>query len=160
MDIVSNSTPLIALSKIDKFELLHDYFNRVYIPRAVYDEVVVRGGELYGSHEVAEADWIVVEDVDNKLAIESLSFFLGAGEAEAIIMAKEKKCPLIIDDGDGRKTAKTMGLQITGTVGFLLKAGMDGKLDVRHALDELNACGFRLSADVRDYVMAKIDREK
>ena len=47
MVAVSNSTPLIALSKIGKLGLLRDYFGQICIPKAVYDEVVVNGGILY-----------------------------------------------------------------------------------------------------------------
>lgn len=155
MTTVSNSTPLIALSKIGKIELLHEYFGQIYIPKAVYEEVVVNGGILYGAEEVAKADWIIVEDVGNTLAVESLSMYLDAGESEAIVLAKEKNGLLIIDDGDGRKAAKNMNIDITGTVGVLLKAGMDGKIDLRESLDELNACGFRLSEKVRDFVLDK-----
>ena len=155
MTTVSNSTPLIALSKIGKIELLHEYFGHIYIPKAVYEEVVVNGGILYGAEEVAKADWIIVEDVGNTLAVESLSMYLDAGESEAIVLAKEKNGLLIIDDGDGRKAATNMNIDITGTVGVLLKAGMDGKIDLRKSLDELNACGFRLSEKVRDFVLSK-----
>ena len=156
MVAVSNSTPLIALSKIGKLGLLRDYFGQICIPKAVYDEVVVNGGILYGAEEVKEADWINVEYVGNALAVESLSMYLDAGESEAIVLAKEKDCLLIIDDGDGRKAARNMNLTITGTVGILLKAGMDGKTDLRDSLDELNACGFRLSEKVRDFVLSKM----
>ena len=156
MTTVSNSTPLIALSKIGKIELLHEYFGQIYIPKAVYEEVVVNGGFLYGAEEVAKADWIIVEDVENVLAVELLSMYLDAGESEAIVLAKEKDCLLIIDDGDGRKAATNMDIDITGTVGVLLKAGMDGKIDLRESLDELNACGFRLSENVRDFVLSKV----
>jgi len=156
MTTVSNSTPLIALSKIGKIGLLREYFGQIFIPKAVYEEVVVNGGILYGAEEVAEADWIIVEDVKNAIAVESLSMYLDAGESEAIVLAKEKDCLLIIDDGDGRKTAKNMNISITGTVGILLKAGKDGKINLRESLDELNACGFRLSEKVRDFVLGKI----
>ena len=156
MATVSNSTPLIALSKIGKIELLREYFGQIYIPKAVYEEVVVNGGILYGAEEVAKADWIIVEDVGNALAVESLSMYLDAGESEAIVLSKEKNCLLIIDDGDGRKAARNMNVPITGTVGILLKAGKDGKIDLRDSLDELNACGFRLSEKVRDFVLSKI----
>ena len=156
MTTVSNSTPLIALSKIGKIELLHEYFGQIYIPKAVYEEVVVNGGILYGAEEVAKADWIIVEDVGNALAVESLSMYLDAGESEAIVLAKEKDGLLIIDDGDGRKAAENMNVDITGTVGILLKAGRDGKIDLRESLDELNACGFRLSEKVRNFVLSKI----
>ncbi len=155
MTTASNSTPLIALSKIGKIELLREYFGQIYIPKAVYEEVVVNGGILYGAEEVAKADWIIVENVENTLAVESLSMYLDAGESEAIVLAKEKDCLLIIDDGDGRKVARNMNITITGTVGILLKAGKDGKIDLRDSLDELNACGFRLSEKVRDFVLSK-----
>jgi predicted nucleic acid-binding protein len=157
MVAVSNSTPLIALSKIGKLNLLREYFEKISIPKAVYDEVVVKGGVLYGAEEVAEADWIMVEDVGNSLAVESLSIYLDAGESEAIVLAKENNCLLIIDDGDGRKTASNMNVDITGTVGILLKAGRDGKIDLRESLDELNACGFRLSDKVRDFILSKVE---
>ena len=157
MVAVSNSTPLIALSKIGKLNLLHEYFDQISIPKAVYNEVVVNGGLLYGAKEVAEADWIIVENVGNSLAVESLSVYLGAGESEAIVLAKEMDCLLIIDDGDGRKAASNMNMDITGTVGILSKAGKDCKIDLRDSLDELNACGFRLSDKVKDFILSKVE---
>ena len=56
MKVVSNSTPLIALSRINKFGLLKGYFGEVYIPKEVYEEVVTRGGNLFGAEEVASAE--------------------------------------------------------------------------------------------------------
>jgi predicted nucleic acid-binding protein len=35
MIVVSNSTPLIALSKVHRLRLLKDFFNKVWIPTAV-----------------------------------------------------------------------------------------------------------------------------
>ena len=64
--IVSNSTSLIALSKIGKFELLREYFGVVHIPKEVYDEVVTRGKNLFGAVEVKDAEWIKVEEVIKK----------------------------------------------------------------------------------------------
>jgi predicted nucleic acid-binding protein len=145
MNVVSNSTPLIALSRIHKFSLLKEYFGAVFIPKEVYEEVVTRGGDLFGAEKVASAEWIKVEDVKNRIAVDSLSIALDKGEAEAIVLAKEKDGMLIIDEGDGRRTAESLGLKITGTVGILLLASLDGKLNFKSALDELIAVGFRLS---------------
>jgi len=36
MNIVTNSTPLISLSKIGRISLLQDIFGKVFIPDAVY----------------------------------------------------------------------------------------------------------------------------
>ena len=145
MKVVSNSTPLIALLRINKFSLLKEYFGEVYIPKEVYEEVVTRGGNLFGAEEVESAEWIKVEKVKNRIAVESLSIALDKGEAEAIVLAREKDGMLILDEGDGRRTAESLGLKITGTVGILLLASADGKLDFKKAIDELIAVGFRLS---------------
>lgn len=52
---MSNSTPLIALSRIGKLELLREYFGEIHIPKEVYKEVVTRGGKLFGAVEVKNA---------------------------------------------------------------------------------------------------------
>ena len=101
MVVVSNSTPLIALSKIGLFELLKEYFGEITIPNEVYEEVVTRGSNLFGAREVSNSDWVKVVEAENKLAVDTLSVHLGKGEAEAIILAKEKNTLLLIDDRDG-----------------------------------------------------------
>lgn len=145
MTTVTNSTPLIVLSKINQLDLLKDYFGEIYIPEEVYDEVVRRGGNQAGSFEVASCTWIKVEPVKNRMAVETLSLTLDKGEAEAIVLSKEKESLLIIDDGAGRKTAELLGVKITGTIGILLLASKDGKLSLRKTMDELKSAGFRLS---------------
>lgn len=105
MDVVSNSTPLIALAKIQKLDLLKHFFGTVSIPQEVYDEVVTRGGPLYGADEVSRASWIRVVSVENRTAVDALSLTLDRGEAEAIALAREIDALLIIDDRDGRDAA-------------------------------------------------------
>ncbi|MDD3622944.1 MAG: hypothetical protein PHQ81_11125, partial [Methanofollis sp.] len=70
MNVVSNSTPLIALSRIQKLDLLKEYFSVVSIPEEVYNEVVTRGGVLYGATEVSQASWIHVVSVENRTAVD------------------------------------------------------------------------------------------
>jgi len=60
MIAVSNSTPLIALARIQRLELLHDFFQEIYIPEEVYDEVVRRGKDLPGAAEVEASSFIKV----------------------------------------------------------------------------------------------------
>lgn len=145
MVVVANSTPLIALSKLRLFRLLKEYFGEVAIPKEVYEEVVIRGGNLFGAKEVSNSNWIKVIEPENRIAVDSLSMHLGKGEAEAIILAKEKNTLLIIDDKDGRTMATNIGIQVTGTVGLLMLAAEDGKIDLKKTLEELIASGFRLS---------------
>ena len=49
--IVSNSTPLIELSKIRRLELLRDVYGTLVIPKAVYTEVVINGEGKPGAKE-------------------------------------------------------------------------------------------------------------
>ena len=41
--VVADSSCLIGLAQINKFELLRDLFIEVYLPHAVYDEVAIKG---------------------------------------------------------------------------------------------------------------------
>jgi len=43
MNVVSNSSPLISLGKLDMLFLLEKLYGKVIIMQAVYGEVVVRG---------------------------------------------------------------------------------------------------------------------
>jgi uncharacterized protein len=106
MIVVSDSTPLIALSIIGRINLLKDYFKEIYIPPEVYQEIVVLGDKRPGSNVVSSAGWIKVKEVENTVAVHSMAINLHKGESEAIILATEIDDLLIIDDGQARKTAK------------------------------------------------------
>jgi predicted nucleic acid-binding protein len=150
--IVSNAGPLIALAKIERFELLRKLFSELCIPQAVYNEVVVIGAGRAGANETEQAvgDWIEVQEVKDLVMVKSLLTKLGKGESEAIALALETKADLVLlDDYKARATAEFMGLNMTGTVGMLNKAQKEGLIsDLRPLLDELRARGFRLSDKV------------
>lgn len=89
MIVVSNSTPLISLAKIDRLDLLKAIFSRVQIPQGVYEEVVLEGEGLAGAREVSDAGWIETVEVSDKSAVEELKGELDKGESEAIVLAIE-----------------------------------------------------------------------
>ena len=96
MIVVSNSSPLIALAKIGKLYILKELFGEIIIPKAVWDEVVVKGKGKPGAEEVEKAEWIKVREVRDKLSVEVLKGEIEIGEAEAIILAKELNADLLI----------------------------------------------------------------
>ncbi len=57
MKVVVNATPLIALSLLDKLDLLPQLFDEIMIPTAVYEEVVIQGIGRPGAAVVADASW-------------------------------------------------------------------------------------------------------
>jgi predicted nucleic acid-binding protein len=89
--VLSDSGPLIALSKINYLHILYEFFEEIIIPQAVWIEVVEKGKERPGSKEVQDANWIIVNRVKNILGTEALKHEIGIGESETIILAKERR---------------------------------------------------------------------
>jgi len=119
--VVSNTTPLISLSKISKIELLKLIYQEIIIPEGVVEEYE-RGKNKKFYRDISKFDWIKVKKVENEKTFEFL-LDLDKGEAESIVLAKNIKADLlIIDELRGREFARLKGLTITGTVGVLLKA--------------------------------------
>ena len=161
--VVSNSTPLIALSQVNRLDIIKELFGSIIIPDAVFIEVAADKKGRAGKDEVSIAKWIRTMKVSNPLAADFLSVNLDPGEAEAITLSKEIKANLLLtDDKDGRKAVKSVDIPITGTVGLLLRYYKGKKEDFKLALDELIAKGFRLSE--QDYekflMMANKDQDK
>jgi predicted nucleic acid-binding protein len=121
--VLSDSGPLIALSKINYLHILNEFFNEIIIPQAVWMEVVEKGTERPGSKDVQDAHWILVNEVKDILGIEALKHEIGIGESETIILAKELKADIVlIDDRIAREIAISMGLNVTGTLAIIYEA--------------------------------------
>lgn len=89
--IISNASPLIALSNISQLELLEKLFQKIIIPKAVYQEVVEEGKGRIGSEEVKKAidKWIEVKEVKNSNEVKTLRAILDYGESEVIFWHKK-----------------------------------------------------------------------
>jgi predicted nucleic acid-binding protein len=64
--IVSNSSPLIHLAKMDQLNLLHEFFGEVAIPRAVYEECITEGKQREEIITLKNADWLHTYNVADK----------------------------------------------------------------------------------------------
>ena len=76
---------------------------------------------------------------------------LHSGEVEVMILAQETTIAdlVIIDDNAAKKTAKYLGLTITGTLGILLKAKQEALVNnVSSCIDELLKIGFYISDEI------------
>jgi len=154
--VVSNTTPLIGLASIQRFDLLQQLFGQLTIAQAVYDEAVVAGREIGGAkQEVALATWIRTMTVQDRLAVEVLLDDLDLGEAETIVLAREMGADwVLMDEKKARRKLTQLGLNKIGTVGILLKAKQLGLLPViRPDLERLSQQGFSLSQAVIDAVL-------
>ena len=143
--IITNTTPILSLLKIDKLDLLKELYGKVTVPNAVYQEIE-KGKHKPYYQDLKQVDWIKIEHIKNP---DSLTYFvdLDKGEAEVLILAKEQKVDLVIlDEIMGRRYAKQLGLNLTGTLGVLLKAKENGIINsIQEILTELTEKGTWLN---------------
>ncbi|MEW6104456.1 MAG: DUF3368 domain-containing protein [bacterium] len=150
MKVVANSSVLIGLSMIGRFEVLKRLYEAILIPDAVYQEIVIEGKGRFGCNEtyIAVKDgWIKRKKTRDSIAILSLLEYLHRGEAEAIILAKELSADLVLlDDPKARAIASHMGLKKIGIIGILQLALKQKILaDIKEDVNNLIKKGFRIS---------------
>ena len=150
MKVVSNSSTLIALARINHLDILEKVVKKLIIPPAVYDDIVIKGAGRPGSAEIRQAKWIEKRNVSDQEMVMRLNSILGLGESEAIALAKEIKADLIIlDDDKARKVALSEGLRISGLLAFLVQAKEKGIIErVKPLMDGLKLKGFFISENL------------
>jgi len=148
MIVVSDTSPITSLLQIDRAELLTRIYSEVLIPPAVRHELVV-------FHPVRPA-FIRTVPIVNPSECEKLLELMDAGEAEAIVLAKELGAEeLLMDDAAGRRLAQKQGLNVIGLLGVILESKGRGFVpSVRDLMDELESrAGFYVSEPVRNLIL-------
>ena len=148
MKIVSNSSPIIALSKIKRLDLIKDLFTSVYISEEVHREV-------YKVRKENSPTWIQVVKVKDRMAVAALDAIVDRGEAETIILAKEKDINLaLMDDRKGINIARRMNLdpiRTTTLIGIAYKKGLLS--DLKEELFNLRDKGYWIT----DYYIEQME---
>lgn len=170
MPIVSNSSPLIWLSKTGKISLLKHLFGEVIIPEEVYAEVVERGikegfGDALIVKECVNQGWMKVSRLserDLKLSrrIMEHASEIHKGEAHAILLAREANALLLMDESCGRAFAETWGIKVRGTIYVIYKALREGLLNRDEAKEVVSSMinkGFRIEPKLLTRILKQID---
>lgn len=125
--------------QIGRTDILESLFEKVIVPSAVVRECPSGIGPC------------VVEEIQNRALVDALNLQVDIGESEAVALAIENPgCILILDDKKARRVATSMGVQVVGTVGLILRAKRLGIVpSVTKVLDELDVVGFRMSGALR-----------
>lgn len=138
--IVSNASPLIMLLKTNKLSILKELFQKILVPPAVHKEITAK------KHEKSifdKLEWIEIRSARNTEVTTLLEKLIDRGEAEAIVLAKELKATLLIDDAKARKYAKLLNVEVIGTLGLLKIAKNHGLIpSVREAINDMLAEGY------------------
>ena len=144
--IISDTSCLIVLSKIEKLDLLKNLYHEILITSDVFQEF---GGSL--------PDWIIITEVKDKQKQKEIEERLDKGEASSIALALEiENTTLIIDEIKGRKIAQSFNIDIIGTIGIILLADKKGLIsDVTSLILRLVNKGFRLSDKLINKIIEK-----
>lgn len=153
MVVVSNTSPILNLAIIERLNLLRQQFGQIQISPAVLDELKIDENRP-GSQAIQGAissGWIQVQPIRNQPLVQLLKKTLDDGEAEAIALAVELQAEwTLLDERDGRKVAKSLGLQVTGILGILLRAKQSGELlSLQPVIQDLTQkAGFRIAPEL------------
>ena len=152
--VISNTSPIQYLYQVDALSLLPQLFGAVCVPEAVTAELQAGRQRNVFLPDLDTLPWLDVRPVQQP-ALLPLVTQLGDGEKEVLALGLEMPGSLLLlDDRDARRHASVLGLKVSGTLGVLLLAKEQGKLDaVRPILDRLNALRFRLHPTTRQTVL-------
>lgn len=137
--IISDASCFIILSKIGEIELLQKTYESVITTSVVATE--------FG---LPLPEWIEIRDPVSRVRQDALEQKIDRGEASAIALALETPSTgIILDDQKARKIAESLGLEVTGTIGVIIRAKLNGIIpSIRPVLDQIRNTNFRLSAEI------------
>lgn len=160
MIIVSDTSPINNLAAINQLHLLHQLYEKVLIPEAVFRELTDPNFPVAGATEVQTFDWIQTRSVSDRTLVEALGNELDIGEAEAIALAVEIQADrVLIDERRGRLIANRLNLRSTGILGILVEAKSKGLIpEVKPLLNALiNQAGFWVAEPLRNSVLELVN---
>src|SRR3989338_171250 len=139
--IVFDSSTAILMAKIGLLEALAGKL-KIIFPEAVREETAVKKDsfdsklimKLIGEKKIKVAK-------ASRLKADKLmkDFNMERGEAEALALAKEKKCMLATDDWPSIKACRLLGVKFATAIHFLIRSHEKGELGKERAMEKLKA---------------------
>lgn len=160
--IVSNTGPLISLEKLSQgYDFIRRLYEKIFIPPAVLSEVAegqFENPQAYLQHYDI-IDLIEVRAVSQPHALPEAER-LHDGETQAIRLALELQLPLLIEETVGRRVAQSVGIQISGIAGQIIKAFRQDVITATQARDKLNELfrAGRINRKIYETLLAAISR--
>ena len=149
MPAVPDASPLIALGKIERIELLSELYDQVLITPWVWEEAV-SVGKAMGARDAAlvekaaresQLTKIRLSPAETELAEQLKQTGTGAGEAEVLAVAKRRAALAILDDKAARAAAVGMEIDHVGTAGVLFESFIRRLIDYEQLLELMEKLG-------------------
>ena len=148
-DIVINTGPILALvAALGSLDILDSLYRHVVVSKEVDDEVLAGGSDSLGVVEYSVASFLSKKE--SRIRVNSyLANILDLGEASVIQTAlNENIATVCIDESSGRRIARLHGLNVTGSIGIILKAkslGFYKELDMTTLIERMRMHGVWIS---------------
>jgi predicted nucleic acid-binding protein len=141
--VVSDTTPLNYLVLINAIDVLPRLFDEIYVPPSVVSELdQPKTPHLVRQWAKSPPAWLTIVAPRSRLAS---TVALGAGEADALSLAKELGInEVLIDERRGRKIAEQEGMTPLPTLAILERAAAENLLELHVAVDQLQRTNFRV----------------
>ena len=155
--MICNTGPLIALSMIDRIDILRHLFKLIAVPEAVHKEILEGGITNAGLANYRKIKWIKVKILSSP-ADPLLETSLDSGEAAVIELAGELNANFVLlDERKARKIARTVyGLHVIGSARVLVEAKRRGLLrNVGVALKAMRDGGYWIGDSIVDVALKK-----
>ena len=91
MIVVSDTSPILNLTRIGRLELLPQLYRQVLIPSAVFAELTVSELDPTPVIDPVSMPWLIIAIAEDRNRVQELRKNLDAGEAEAIVLAIERR---------------------------------------------------------------------
>lgn len=145
--VIADTSCLIVLDQIGEISILEKIYSEIWITPEIREEF---NGVI--------PEWINITEVKDKKSQRLLELDLDKGEASAIALGTEtENCLLVIDEKKGRTIAKKLGLQITGTLGIIVKGKKLGVIEsVRDVLEKLEKYNFWISESLKKKILKEV----
>lgn len=154
-DVISNTSPLLYLYRIEADNWLPELFDEIWTPDAVRNELLEGKSRGYDVPDPADYSWLTIVNPQST-PFEWLASDLGAGELAAMALALENPDrTVLLDDMLARRTAQAAGLHVWGTLRILLEAKAHGLSDrIEPYVNRLTEAGMWISTGVRQRILA------
>lgn len=142
--VIANTSCLILYSKIGLTSILHSLYTDVIVTSEVANEF----GELL-------PDWISIQFAKPTNISMFENYNLGIGELTSLALALElKNSTVILDDDKAKKIAKSFNLDVTGSLGIIVKAKEKNIIpNVRDVLSKIKATDFYLPPPLENLIL-------
>ena len=134
--VIADTSCLIVLSNIKELGLLQKLYGNIITTPDI--------ARQFAEHL---PDWVIIKAPADHQKQQILALQVDNGEASAIVLALEMPGnTIVLDDLQARKLAEQLGISITGTLGIIIKAKLNGLIpSIKPILNKIKQTNFRIS---------------